>query len=214
MKNIKPALILHFFAYLLYLYFFRIVGDKQTILLFKPIILASITFYYVNYSKVKMNILHFVIIGLCFLGDNMNLFGEMFLHEIAIVLYLLILFVLFFLIVKDSKLLNKSVRIEKYFGIIVFVAVLLFLISKFTTTYIIKTKISHYYVILNYIVVFTGVLILSFYNLFKHKTLSSKFLVSTQRSSEGSIKDTISITIVFSLKSSSKNLSSFRVMRR
>ncbi|WP_320814995.1 hypothetical protein [Flavobacterium sp.] len=179
MKNISPSLVLHFISYILYLFFFRIIEDKESIIIFKPIILASIAFYYVNQSYVKKNILHFVIIGLLFISDNMNLFGEVKFHEISIGVYLIVLFTLLFLIVKDSKLLTKGSSFDKYFGIIISILVLLFVLAKLTSTFILKTKIHHYYFILNYIVVFLSVLILSFYNFFKRKTLSSKFLVAT-----------------------------------
>jgi hypothetical protein len=179
MKSLSPSLILHFISYLLYLLFFRIIEDKETMLLFKPIILASITFYYVNYSRVKKNILHFGIIFLCFVSDNMNLFGEVLFHEISIGLYLVVLFILLYLIVKDSKLLAKGSSFDKYFGVIITVLIVLFVFTKLTSTYVLKTKIHHYYLILNYIVVFLSVLILSFYNFFKRKTLSSKYLVAT-----------------------------------
>jgi len=179
MNKTSPSLILYFLSFVFYLYFFRIIEDKETILLFKPIILTSITFYYINYSKVRKNNLHFLIIALTFLSDNMNLFGEVLFHEISIGLYLIVLFVLLYLIVKDSRLLVKGSSIDKYFGVIIVVLVLLFVFSKLTSTYLLKTKIHHYYFILNYIVVFLSVLILSFYNLFKRKTVSSKYLVAT-----------------------------------
>ena len=179
MNKTSPSLILYFLSFVFYLYFFRIIEDKETILLFKPIILTSITFYYINYSKVRKNNLHFLIIALTFLSDNMNLFGEVLFHEISIGLYLIVLFVLLYLIVKDSRLLVKGSSIDKYFGVIIVVLVLLFVFFKLTSTFLLKTKIHHYYFILNYIVVFLSVLILSFYNLFKRKTMSSKYLVAT-----------------------------------
>ncbi|MFT6638140.1 MAG: hypothetical protein ACJAYP_000709 [Flavobacterium sp.] len=179
MKNISPSLILHFLSFILYLFFFRIIKDTETMILFKPVILASIAYYYINQSRIKKHTLHFVIIGLCFISDNMNLFGEVFFHELSMGLYLIVLFVLLYLIVKDSKLIVKGSSFEKYFGVIITILVLLFVFTKLTSTYVLKTKIHHYYLILNYIVVFLSVLILSFYNFFKRKTLSSKFLVAT-----------------------------------
>lgn len=179
MKPINPSLILYFLSYILYLFFFKIVEDKEIMLLFKPIILVSISYYYITYSKVDKNYLHFVILVFCFVSDNMNLLGEVYFHRISIVLYLMILFVFLYLIVKDSKLLKKGSAFEKYFGVGVFVVVLLFLVAKLTSTFLIKTKFHHYYLILNYIALFVSVLFLSFYNFFKRKTISSKFLVCT-----------------------------------
>ena len=179
MNKATPSLVLYFIFYILYLFFFKIIQDKETMLLFKPVILASITFYYINYSRVKKNSLHFAVLAICFLSDNMNLFGEDLFHEISIGLYLVMLFILLYLIVKDSRLLVQGSSIDKYFGVIIVVLVLLFVFSKLTSTYLLKTKIHHYYFILNYIVVFLSVLILSFYNLFKRKTVSSKYLVAT-----------------------------------
>ena len=170
MNKATPSLVLYFISYILYLFFFKIIQDKETMLLFKPVILASITFYYINYSRVKKNSLHFAVLAICFLSDNMNLFGEDLFHEISIGLYLVMLFILLYLIVKDSKLIQKGSSLDKYFGVIIVVLVLLFVFSKLTSTYLLKTKIHHYYFILNYIVVFLSVLILSFYNLFKKKT--------------------------------------------
>ncbi len=179
MKKISPSLILYFLSYILYLFFFRIIEDKETILFFKPIILTSITFHYVVESKVKKSPLHFYIIGLLFISDNINLFGENFFHELSIAMYLIILFILLYLIVKDSKLLIKGTPYDKYFGVIITILVLLFILTKITSTFLFKTKFHHYYLFLNYVVVLLSVLILSFYNLFKRKTISSKFLVAT-----------------------------------
>jgi hypothetical protein len=170
---------MYFLSYVLFLFFFRILEDKETMLLFKPVILASITFYYVSQSKIKKNHLHFVVIGLCFISDNMNLFGETLLHMVSIAIYLVVLFILLYFIIKDSKLLKKGTKAEKYFGVAIFIAILLFLIAKLTSVFIVKTKIHHYYFIFNYVVVFLSVLFLSFYNFLKHKTESSKFLVLT-----------------------------------
>jgi hypothetical protein len=177
LKKINPSLVLYFISYILYLFFFIILEDKETILLFKPIILASITFYYVSYSKVKKNVLHFVVVGAFFVSDNMNLFGEFLFHEIAIAFYIIAFFILLYLIVRDSKLLVKGSSLEIYFGIIIIILILLFVFATLTSIYVLKTKIHHYYFIFNYVVVFLSVLFLSFYNLFKRKTLSSKFLV-------------------------------------
>lgn len=179
MKKISPSLILHFLSYILYLFFFRIIEDKEMILFFKPIILTSITYYYVVESKVKKSALHFYIIGLLFISDNINLFGENFFHELSIAMYLVILFFLLYLIVKDSKLLTKGTPYDKYFGVIITILVLLFILTKITSTFLFKTKFHNYYLFLNYVVVLLSVLILSFYNLFKRKTISSKFLVAT-----------------------------------
>lgn len=178
MKNISPSLVLYFISYILYLFFFRIIEDKEIILFFKPIILASITYYYINQSKLKKNILHFVIIGLMFISDNMNLFGEVMLHELSIAIYLVVLFILLFLIVNDSKLLINGSSFEKYFGVGITILVLLFVFTKLTSALIFKIKFHNYYLFLNYVVVLLSVLILSFYNYFKRKTLSSKFLVA------------------------------------
>jgi hypothetical protein len=109
----------------------------------------------------------------------MNLFGEVLFHEISLGLYIFVLFILIYLIIKDSKLLIKGSTIEKYFGVIIVVFALIFIFAKLSTTYLLKTKIIHYYLILNYVIVFLSVLILSFYNFFVRKTRSSKFLTYT-----------------------------------
>lgn len=179
MKNSNPSLVLYFVSYVLFLFFSRILEDKETMLLFKPVILTSITFYYVTQSKIKKNYLHFVAIALCFISDNMSLFEETMLHLVSIALYLVVLFILLYFIITDSKLLKKGTKAEKYFGIIIFTAIILFLIVKLTSVFIVKTKMHHYFLIFNYVVVFISVLILSFYNFLKHKSQSSKFLVLT-----------------------------------
>lgn len=179
MKNLSPSLILYFVSYILYLFFFKIMEDKETILYVKPIILASISFYYVNQPYLKKNNLHYFIIGLTFIADNMNLFGEVLFHEVSIVFYIVVLFTLLFLIVKDSKLLENKRILNRYFGVLIVVLVVLFVFSKLTSIYNFKTKMHQYYLILNYIVVFLSVLILSIYNFIKWKNLSSKFLVAT-----------------------------------
>ncbi len=179
MKKISPSLVFHFVFYILYLFFYKIIGDKETILLFKPVILASISFYYISQNKLKKNLIHFVIIGLLFISDNMNLFGETLFHEISIGLYVLVLFILLYLIIKDSTLLKEGSSFNKYLELIMVVFLVLFVFTKLVSTYVLKTKFIHYYLIVNYLVVFLSVFVLSFYNLFKIKSNSSRFLVAT-----------------------------------
>jgi hypothetical protein len=109
----------------------------------------------------------------------MNLFGETLFHEISIGLYVLVLFILLYLIIKDSKLLKEGSSFTKYLELIMVVFLVLFVFTKLVSTYVLKTKFIHYYLIVNYLVVFLSVFVLSFYNLFKIKSNSSRFLVAT-----------------------------------
>lgn len=74
MKN--PALILHFVSFSLYLYFFEILGDKEISLVFKPMVVASIFFYYLFSSENIKSVYHYIILGLIFFADNIELLEE------------------------------------------------------------------------------------------------------------------------------------------
>lgn len=179
--NLKsPALLLYFCSYLLYLFFFRLHIDKEMALVFKPMIVASIFFFYFfsNHSK-KKNVLHYLILALLFVADNVNLLMETVFYQMALGLYLIILFILLFLILNDSKLIKRGSKVDRYLTVGLVVGAIVFLVMKIVSIYIVKYKFHSYYFILNYIVVFLSVLLFSFYNYFKHKTLSSKYLMLT-----------------------------------
>ena len=120
-----------------------------------------------------------IFLGILFIADNVNLLLETVFFQMAISLYLVVLFLFMYLILKDSKLIKKGSKLDRYLGTAVIIGILSFLILKLVSIYIIKNKFHSYYFITNYIVVFTTVLIYSFYNFFKHKTLSSKYLLLT-----------------------------------
>src|SRR5690606_38962532 len=90
-----------------------------------------------------------------------------------------ILFIFLFLILKDSKLIKKGSKVDRYLGVGIVVGAVIFVVLKIVSIYVVKHKFHSYYFILNYIVVFVSVLLFSFYNYFKHKTLSSKYLMLT-----------------------------------
>lgn len=179
MKLKSPALVLYFFSYILYLFFFRF-EDKEIALVFKPMIIASIFFYYFFSNRaVKKEKLHFLILGILFVADNVNLLMETIFYQMALSLYLVVLFIFLYQILKDSKLIKQNTKFGRYLGLIIFIGVLAFLILKIVALYVVKSKFHSYYFITNYIVVFLCVLIFSIYNYFKHKTASSKFLLLT-----------------------------------
>lgn len=180
MKLKSPALILYLISYLLYQFFFRFKVDEEFALLFKPMILASVIFYYYfsNESK-KKNGVHYLILAVLFIADNVNLLTETIFYQMALSLYLVVLFLFMYLILKDSKLIKNGSKPDRYLGVSVVIGILAFLILKIVSIYVVKHKFHSYYFILNYIVVFSTVLIFSFYNYFKHKTVSSRFLLLT-----------------------------------
>lgn len=183
MKLKNPALYLYFFSYLLYQFFFRLKIDKELALLFKPMILASVFFYYFFSKETKKkNWLHFFILGVLFIADNVNLLMETVFYQMALSLYLVVLFVFLYLILKDSKLIQKGSKFDRYLGVIVLIGTTVFLLMKVVSIYVVTTKFQSYYFITNYIVVFSTVLIFTFYNYFKHKTASSKYLLLTMLS--------------------------------
>ena len=179
--NLKsPSIILYFFSYILYLFFFRLVEDKEIALVFKPMIIASIFFYYFFSNKtVKKEKLHFLILGILFIADNVNLLMETIFYQMALSLYLAVLFIFLYQILKDSKLIKENSKLGRYLGLTIFIGTLAFLILKVVSIYIVTNKFHSYYFITNYIVVFVCVLIFSIYNYFKHKTVSSKYLLLT-----------------------------------
>lgn len=180
MKLKSPALLLYFFAYVLYLFFFRLKVDEELALLFKPMIIASVFFYYI-FSKIteKKSKTHFLILGILFIADNVNLLTETLFYQMALSLYLVVLFIFLYQIIKDSKLIKKNSKLDTYLGLSIIIGALIFLVLKFVSIYLVKHKFHSYYFIINYIVVFVCVLIFSLYNFFKHKTQSSRFLLLT-----------------------------------
>lgn len=177
MKVKKIALLLFFIANACYLFFFRIMENKDMSLLFRPMIIPFIFLYYTLDSKEKKNPLHLLLLGLIFVADNINLLLETIFYQFAILIYLIVLVILFFLIVKDAKIINKDSKLYKYLGLLFIVAIAFALITKITSVFIVKTKFHSYYLILNYIVFFVGVLTMSCYNFIKFKSSSAKFLL-------------------------------------
>lgn len=174
----NPSVILYFLAYMLYLFFFRFSKNMEMALVFKPMILASMFFYYLLSKKTrKKEIFHFLILGILFIADNVNLLLETVFYELALSLYLVVLSIFMYQILKDSKLIKEDTRWGRYFGLAVFIMVLAFMVLKIVSIYIVKADFQSYYFVVNYIVVFICVLFFSVYNYFKYKTTSSKFLL-------------------------------------
>lgn len=180
MKLKHPAIILYLLASALYLLFFRVQSEKELAILFKPMIVSSILYYYlVSRHSLKKPVLHYVILGIIFIADNVNLLLEKVFYHLALSLYMVVLFLFMYLILKDTKLISKGSTFEKLLKVIVSVGVLSFLILKLISVYVLTFKFSSYYFIIYYLVVFLVVFIFSFYNAIKLKLKSSKYLLIT-----------------------------------
>ena len=63
----------------MYLFFFKIYDDKEFALIFKPMIITSISFYYFFNSdgiEAYKSKLHYLVLLLLFIADNMSLMLE------------------------------------------------------------------------------------------------------------------------------------------
>lgn len=186
----NPALLLYFLSYIMYLFFFKIYADKEIALIFKPMIVTSISFYYFFYNEKKVEDykgkLHFVILLLLFIADNMALMLEEIFNFWALFIYLVVLILLFYILLVDSKLLERKQKKLQYVKAGLFSVFAFSVVAKIISVYWLTKIFSSYYNILAYIVLAIGVLVLGFYNFLKNKTTSSKFLLITFLSLFGS----------------------------
>lgn len=175
----NPAFILYVVAMLLYIYCSEINPKYENLALYcLPIILASIGFLYFSLNRNhKKSILHYLIIFLLFLSDNVGLLQMTFFYKMSLAFYTIVLLMLLYLIIKDSKLINADSKIGKYLGVTFGLGIILVFFFKLISIFIIKHDFHSYYFVVSYIVTFLSVLVLSFYNLFKRRTKSSKYLV-------------------------------------
>ena len=168
---------MHFVSFSLYLYFFEILGDKEISLVFKPMVVASIFFYYLFSSENIKSVYHYIILGLIFFADNIELLEETVFYQFGLTLHFITLCVLLYLIFRDTQLIKNDSKLDQYLGLIFLVFIICYILLKIISEFFIKSKFSSFYFVANYIAIFILVFVFAIYNFFKHKTKSSKFLV-------------------------------------
>ncbi|WP_146193462.1 hypothetical protein [Flavobacterium sediminis] len=104
----------------------------------------------------------------------------------ALFIYLVVLILLFYILLVDSKLLERKQKKLQYVKAGLFSVFAFSVVAKIISVYWLTKIFSSYYNILAYIVLAIGVLVLGFYNFLKNKTTSSKFLLITFLSLFGS----------------------------
>ena len=181
-KNIDSrasgALYIYFISYLCYLFFYRVYGDLDIALIFKPIIVPSIAFAYFFISKstkIYLNLFLFLVI---FFADNLILLEEQDLKVFSTYLYLIAIGILFYYVVVDSQLFKKNQFLKKnfkYFIISYLVLVILYKIASMSFNF----QFKEIFVVIGYVVMFLMVLILSIYNALRFKSIASRFLLLT-----------------------------------
>ncbi|MGV7107922.1 hypothetical protein [Flavobacterium sp. U410] len=180
-SNFKnPALALYFLSYVLYLFFFKIYDDKEISLLFKPMIVTSISFYYFFNNGIDgyKNKMHYVVFLLLFVADNLSLMLEDVFTKGALFVYSFIMIILFYFLLEDSRIFKKQNKLV-VLRVILFMCVMFSILIKLISTYWLTKDFSVYYNVLFYTTMAIGILIMSAYNFFKKKTMSSKFLLIT-----------------------------------
>ena len=181
-KNIDSrasgALYIYFISYLCYLFFYRVYGDLDIALIFKPIIVPSIAFAYFFISKstkIYLNLFLFLVI---FFADNLILIEGRDIKVFSTYLYLIAIGILFSYVVTDSKIFKKYDFLKNNFNYFIIVYLSLVIFYKIASLTL-NMEFKEIFVVIGYVVMFLMVLLLSIYNALRFKSIASRFLLIT-----------------------------------
>lgn len=170
-------LVVYFIAYFLYLFFNKYLKLEDEALLFKPIIIPCIAFVYFFTANSKKTILNLFLFSAIFFADNVILLKDRKIYEIATLMYVVVLFILFYYVVNDSEIVKKYKKNNSVFGRVLAI-ILGILIALKVFNFGFKLFKSEVYFVIIYVFVLLTVFLLSIYNAFKKKSLSAKFLLA------------------------------------
>ena len=181
-KNIDSrasgALYIYFISYLCYLFFYRVYGDLDIALIFKPIIIPSIAFAYFFISKAKKIYLNLFLFLVIFFADNLILIEGRDIKVFSTYLYLIAIGILFSYVVKDSKIFKKNNFLKNNFNYFIIAYLSLVIFYKIASLTL-NMGFKEFFVVIGYIIMFLMVLILSIYNALRFKSIASRFLLLT-----------------------------------
>lgn len=171
-------LIAYFFFYILYLLFDRILEMKDYAILVKPIIIPIIAFLYISNRNSKRNLISILLLVLIFISDNSTLLEINVFYVYATIIYMLSLYILLYYALLDLKFIRKNEFISKNIGYVVFFFVTITLFYWFFT-YNASEKAAEKFIVIEYVLVFFILFIISAFNYLQQKKNHTKYLFLT-----------------------------------
>lgn len=168
-------LIAYFVFYFLYLFFDKILEQKDYAILVKPIIIPIIVFLYLTNKKSKRTIVNLFLLMLIFISDNSTLLEIRSFHIYATIIYIIVLFILLNYALLDMKYVaviqnNKN----KLSSILCSVFIITFFYSVFNLNP--NSKTAEKFIVFEHIIVCLLLFKVSFINYLKLKSNKTKYL--------------------------------------
>ena len=171
-------LIAYFIFYFLYLFFDRILEQKDYAVLVKPIIIPIIAFLYLTNKNSKRTWLNILLLVLIFVSDNSTLLEIRSFYVYATIIYMLSVCILFYYALLDMKLFQKRKEIRKNTSIVLLSLLGIILLYWFFSYNPIE-KAAEKFIVFFYMIVFLFLFILSTFNYIQLKSKKTKYLFLT-----------------------------------
>jgi len=171
-------LIAYFIFYFLYLFFDRILEQKDYAVLVKPIIIPIIAFLYLTNKKSKRTILNIILLVLIFISDNSTLLEIRTFYVYATIIYMISVCILFYYTLLDMKIFqrNRAIRKNTGYALIGFFGILLLY---WFINYNPSEKAAEKFIVFQYMIVFLFLFIICTFNYIQQKSKKTKYLFLT-----------------------------------
>lgn len=171
-------LVAYFVFYFLYLFFDKIVEQKDYAILVKPVIIPIIAFLYLTNKNSKKSVLSILLLVLIFISDNSILLELRTFHIYSTILYFFSLVILLFYALSDKKFFvkNKSNRNNLAISLIGLVVIsLIYLVFNYN----LNEKAAEKFIVYEYMFTFLILFLICFFNFIRYKSKKTKYLFLT-----------------------------------
>lgn len=171
-------LVAYFVFYFLYLFFDRVLEQKDYSMLVKPVIIPIIAFLYLTNKNSKKKIVSILLLVFIFISDNSVLLEVRTFHIYATILYLFCLTILLFYALSDIKYFMKKKSNQNKLAIVL-IALLVFSLLFLMANYDLTKKVAEKFVAYQYMFLFLIVFLVSIFNFIRYKSKKAKYFFFT-----------------------------------
>ena len=168
----------YFVFYFLYLFFERILEQKDYAILVKPIIIPIIVFLYLTNKNSLRTGLNLFLLVLIFISDNSTLLEIRTFYVYATIIYMLAVVILLYYAILDMKYVVRKKFDTNKIGLVVLSLFILFLLYYFFN-YNPTEKVAEKFIVFGYLICIMILLLLSTLNFIQLKSRKTKYLFLT-----------------------------------